>query len=61
MPLADAPENDAKAISETSKDDNNNNTDNDDPIPVDEIDEPLTPRNNSDASEDAPTIRIIDR
>ena len=39
MPLA----NDDKAISETSIDDNDNNTDNDDHIPVDEIDEPLAP------------------
>ena len=55
MPLA----NDDKAISETSIDDNDNNTDNDDHIPVDEIDEPLAPTNNSDASEHAPPIRII--
>ena len=36
----DNPENDA--ISETSIDDNDDHTDNDDPIPINEIEEPLT-------------------
>ena len=54
------------AISEKSLD-NDDHTDNDDSIPIDEIEEPLTPINNSDASDtssnfdDAPLIRIIDR
>ena len=54
------------AISEKSID-NDDHTDNDDPIPIDEIEEPLTPINNSDASDtssnfdDAPLNRIIDR
>ena len=80
-PLVDAllgtPDNDANsgtlikdnndAIPETSTDDNDDNTDNDDPIPIVEIEEPLTPINDSYASDksshfdDAPPIRIIDR
>ena len=55
------------AISETTIDDNDDHTDKDDPIPIDEIEEPLTPINNLDASDtcsnfdDAPPLHIIDR